>query len=171
LTGLFNRRFLQESLVRELERARRKKHPLSLLFIDLDHFKRFNDTFGHDTGDFVLRSLAEVLRSSFRSDDIVCRYGGEEFAFILPESSAQDSVIRADSLRNKVKELTLEYHGQRLGSVTLSIGIAAFPDHGANDEELLKTADRCLYESKSSGRDRVTMAVTPAKTSAASSLA
>ncbi len=92
LTGLFNRRFMQESLDRELLRAKRKKHPLTVLFLDLDHFKRFNDTFGHDAGDLVLRSMAEVFRQYFRGDDVVCRYGGEEFAVILPESTAKDAV-------------------------------------------------------------------------------
>ena len=158
LTGLFNRRFMQESLIRELDRARRRKQPLSLLFVDLDHFKRFNDTFGHDAGDFVLRKLADVVRGFFRSDDVVCRYGGEEFAFILPESSAEDSARRANDLRIKVKDLKLEYHDKWLGSVTLSIGIATFPENGSGYDELLKVADQCLYQSKAAGRDRVTVA-------------
>ena len=105
LTRLFNRRFLEESLDRELQLASRKNKPLAILFLDLDHFKRFNDTFGHDAGDMVLLSLADLFRNFFRATDICCRYGGEEFAIILPESSAQDAAVRADALRSEVKSL------------------------------------------------------------------
>ncbi|HEY1271370.1 MAG TPA: diguanylate cyclase, partial [Terriglobales bacterium] len=161
LTGLFNRRFMHESLERELQRARRKNHSLAILLVDLDHFKRFNDSFGHDAGDFVLRSLAETFRSFFRSDDIVCRHGGEEFAFLLPESSAADAVRRANELRNEVKRLKLEYAEHLLGKITLSVGVVAFPDHGVAAEDLLKLADHCLYQSKAAGRDRVTAASAP----------
>jgi len=160
LTGLFNRRFMEESLERELQRATRKKHLLSILFLDLDHFKKFNDTFGHDAGDLVLRSVAELFRNFFRSDDIICRFGGEEFAIILPESPAQPAAVRANHLREEVKRLKLDYNGQTLGAVTISIGIATFPEHGVASGELLKAADRCLYQSKKSGRDAVTVAST-----------
>jgi diguanylate cyclase (GGDEF)-like protein len=159
LTRLFNRRFLEESLERELELASRKRQSVAVLFLDLDHFKRFNDTFGHDAGDMVLQSLADVFRTFFRATDICCRYGGEEFAIILPESSAQDAVKRADALRCEVKGLRLKYKKQTLGQLTLSMGVAAFPEHGSTCGELLKTADDCLYESKSRGRDIVTVAV------------
>ncbi|MCU1297853.1 MAG: hypothetical protein JWO91_2131 [Acidobacteriaceae bacterium] len=158
LTGLFNRRFMQDSLERELHRAQRKQHPLSVLVVDLDHFKRFNDTFGHDAGDSVLRALADVFRVFFRADDVVCRQGGEEFAFILPESSSDDAVRRANALREKAKQLNLKYEGRTLGTITLSIGVATFPEHGSSAEELLKIADCCLYHSKSGGRDMVTVA-------------
>jgi diguanylate cyclase (GGDEF)-like protein/PAS domain S-box-containing protein len=162
LTGLFNRRFMQESMERELQRARRKRHPLSVLLVDLDHFKRFNDAFGHDAGDFVLRSIAEVFRSFFRADDVLCRQGGEEFVFILPEASWQDAVIRANALRETVKKLALTYETQLLGTVTLSIGIATFPEHSLEADELLKIADQGLYQSKSKGRDMVSVAGTRA---------
>ncbi|MBZ5571034.1 MAG: diguanylate cyclase [Acidobacteriia bacterium] len=158
LTGLFNRRFMEESLERELQRATRRKHPVSVLFLDLDHFKKFNDTFGHDAGDLVLRSVAELFRNFFRSDDIICRFGGEEFAIILPESAAQHAVARANHLREEVKQLKLRYNGQALDTVTVSIGIATFPEHGLTSDELLRVADRCLYQSKKSGRDVVTVA-------------
>jgi diguanylate cyclase (GGDEF)-like protein/PAS domain S-box-containing protein len=158
LTGLFNRRFMQESLEREMHRARRKKHALSVLLVDLDHFKPFNDTFGHDAGDFVLQSLADVFRSFFRSDDVACRYGGEEFAFILPEASSHDAFLRANELREKVKQLNLKYDNHLLGKVTLSIGVATFPEHSADVSHLLKMADQSLYRSKSIGRDSVTVA-------------
>src|SRR6202030_4822217 len=158
LTRLFNRRFLEESLERELQIASRKKQGIAVLFLDLDHFKRFNDTFGHDAGDMVLQSLADLFRTFFRSTDICCRYGGEEFAIILPESSAQDAVVRADALRSEIKSLRLQYKKQSLGQLTLSVGVAAFPEHGSTSVALLKIADQCLYESKSRGRDAVTVA-------------
>jgi diguanylate cyclase (GGDEF)-like protein/PAS domain S-box-containing protein len=159
LTRLFNRRFLEESLERELQLADRRKQSVAVLFLDLDHFKRFNDTFGHDAGDMVLKSLADLFRNFFRTTDICCRYGGEEFAIVLPESSSQDAVIRAEALRAGVKSLRLQYKTQTLGSLTLSVGIAAFPEHGSTSAELLKIADQCLYESKARGRDVVTVAL------------
>lgn len=158
LTRLFNRRFLEESLERELQLATRKKQAIAIIFVDLDHFKRFNDTFGHDAGDMVLQSLADLLRTFFRATDICCRFGGEEFAIILPESSAQDAATRANVLRSKVKSLRLQYKQQNLGSLSLSAGVAAFPEHAAASDELLTIADQCLYESKARGRDVVTVA-------------
>jgi diguanylate cyclase (GGDEF)-like protein/PAS domain S-box-containing protein len=158
LTRLFNRRFLEESLERELQIASRKKQSIAILFLDLDHFKRFNDSFGHDAGDLVLQSLADLFRNFFRATDICCRYGGEEFAIILPESSSQDAAVRAEVLCSEVKGLRLQYKNQPLGTLTLSVGVAAFPEHGSTCPGLLKIADKCLYESKTHGRDRVTVA-------------
>ena len=158
LTRLFHRRFLEESLERELQLAARKHQSLTVLFLDLDHFKTFNDTFGHEAGDSVLQSLAQVFCSFFRTTDICCRYGGEEFAIILPESSAGDAFIRAEALRDEVKKLRLQYMKRPLGPVSISVGVATFPDHATNSSQLLATADRCLYESKTRGRDRVTVA-------------
>ena len=158
LTRLFNRRFLEESLERELQLATRKQQAIAVIFVDLDHFKRFNDTFGHDAGDMVLQSFADLLRTFFRATDICCRFGGEEFAIILPESSAQDAATRANVLRSKVKNLRVQYKQQDLGSLSLSAGVAAFPEHASASDELLKIADQCLYESKARGRDVVTMA-------------
>jgi diguanylate cyclase (GGDEF)-like protein/PAS domain S-box-containing protein len=157
LTRLFNRRFLEESFERELQLAVRKKKSIAVLFLDIDHFKNFNDTFGHDAGDMVLRSLADLFRDYFRATDICCRYGGEEFAIILPESTAQAAAVRADGLRSEVKALRLRYKKESLGELTISVGLAAFPEHGTTSEELLKIADRCLYESKARGRDIVTV--------------
>jgi diguanylate cyclase (GGDEF)-like protein len=162
LTGLFNRRFMQESLEREIMRARRKRHALSLLFLDIDHFKRFNDTFGHDAGDFVLQSVADVLCKYFRGDDVVCRCGGEEFAVILPESLACNAALRAEGLRLHLRGLKLEHKNNRLGPISVSVGVAAFPEHCATPEELLKVADQCLYQSKANGRDRITVATVKA---------
>jgi len=158
LTRLFNRRFLEESLDRELELAKRKKQSIAIIFMDLDHFKRFNDNFGHDAGDMVLQSLADLLRTFFRATDICCRFGGEEFAIILPESSAQEAAARANALRCKVKRLRLQYKHENLGPLSLSAGVASFPEHASASDELLKVADRCLYESKAGGRDVVTVA-------------
>jgi len=158
LTGLFNRRFMEASLDRELIRARRKEQSLSVLFLDIDHFKRFNDTFGHDAGDLVLQSVADLLRKFFRGDDVACRWGGEEFAIILPDSPVQHAAARADALRHEIKSLALRHRNVSLAPITLSIGIAAFPNHGASAGDLFTIADQCLYESKSGGRDRVTVA-------------
>lgn len=158
LTGLFNRRFMQESLDKELQRAKRKQRSVSLIFLDLDHFKRFNDVFGHDAGDSVLQAMADIFRTHFRSEDIICRYGGEEFAIILPESSAQDAFNRAETLRTDIKDLKLMHRGILLDHVTLSVGIAQFPVHGQTSQDLLDCADKTLYQSKANGRDRVTIA-------------
>jgi diguanylate cyclase (GGDEF)-like protein/PAS domain S-box-containing protein len=158
LTRLFNRRFLEEAMERELQIAGRKKQAVAVLFLDLDHFKRFNDTFGHDAGDMVLQSLADLFRTFFRATDICCRYGGEEFAVIMPESSAQDAVVRANALRSELKSLRLQYKKQPLDHLSLSVGVAAFPEHASTSDELLKIADQCLYKSKASGRDVVTVA-------------
>jgi diguanylate cyclase (GGDEF)-like protein/PAS domain S-box-containing protein len=158
LTHLFNRRFLEESFERELQLASRKKQSIAVLFLDLDHFKRFNDTFGHEAGDLVLLSLADLFRNFFRATDICCRYGGEEFAIVLPESSSENAAARAEDLCSEVKRLRLQYKNQPLGTLTLSVGVAAFPEHGSTCLGLLKIADKCLYESKTHGRDRVTVA-------------
>ena len=159
LTGLFNRRFMQESLEREMMRARRKKGAISLLYIDVDHFKRFNDSFGHDAGDLVLQSFAELLRGFFRGEDVACRCGGEEFAVILPDSSVQNAALRAEELRKETKRHKLQYRNRTLDSISISVGVACFPEDGQTSHDLLNAADQCLYQSKSAGRDRVTVAV------------
>jgi diguanylate cyclase (GGDEF)-like protein/PAS domain S-box-containing protein len=161
LTGLYNRRFMQESLDREVLRAQRRKRPLSVAFLDLDHFKFFNDRFGHDAGDAVLRTLGELLRSHYRAEDVICRFGGEEFAVILPETTAREAAKRSDSLRLAVKALTISHRGATLGTISVSIGIACYPEHASNAQQLLHTADTCLYTSKARGRDRVTIAEAP----------
>jgi diguanylate cyclase (GGDEF)-like protein/PAS domain S-box-containing protein len=158
LTELFNRRFQDDSLEREVLRSSRSARALSIMLIDIDHFKRFNDTFGHDAGDQVLQSVANLFRTFFRASDICCRHGGEEFVIIMPDSSLQNAVIRANALRTEVKRLNPSYDGQPLQSITISIGVAAYPEHGSSAQELLKSADRCLYESKANGRDTVTAA-------------
>lgn len=157
LTGLFNRRFLQEALEKELQRAVRKERPVALIFLDIDHFKSFNDEFGHDAGDSVLKSMADILRLHFRAEDVICRYGGEEFAIVLPEATLQDALARAEEVGKNTREFKLVHRGVLLRHISISVGIAVFPEHGQNGSELLAMADACLYRSKENGRDRVTI--------------
>ena len=159
LTGLYNRRFMQESLERELLRARRTNRPFTVMFIDIDHFKRFNDTFGHDAGDLVLQVFAKALTDFFRGGDIICRYGGEEFALVLPDSSLKDAERRGNDLRVEIKKLSITHRNAVLDPITFSVGLSAFPEHGSTAEELFRVADKCLYDSKSQGRDRITVPV------------
>jgi len=160
LTGLFNRRYMQESLDRELRRAKRRRTPMGVIMIDIDHFKRFNDTFGHAAGDALLREMGALLQRETRAEDIACRYGGEEFALILLDASADDTEERAMLLREGAARLRVEYGHQPLGNVTISVGVAVFPDHGTVAEALLKAADAALYRAKAGGRDRVRVAET-----------
>ena len=158
LTGLFNRRYMQESLKREISRARRQGQPVGVIMIDIDHFKQFNDTYGHEAGDRVLKELASFLQSNIRSSDIACRYGGEELLLILPDASLADTQHRAEQLREKVKQLRVRYRHQNLGSITISLGVACCPDQGLTGEAVIQAADRALYRAKKLGRDRVAVA-------------
>jgi diguanylate cyclase (GGDEF)-like protein len=167
LTGLFNRRFLEESLERECRRAIRASRPLSVMMLDIDHFKRFNDTFGHDAGDAVLREVGAVLRSFFRGEDVACRYGGEEFALVLTDTAAEGALVRASQLREQVRQLSLSFRRQALGPVTISVGIATLPLHASTADALLRVADKALYRAKHEGRDRVVLADTSETTEGA----
>jgi diguanylate cyclase (GGDEF)-like protein/PAS domain S-box-containing protein len=158
LTGLFNRRYLEETLEREVHRAARAKQPLGMVMLDLDHFKRFNDTFGHDAGDAVLREVGLFFARHTRADDIACRYGGEELVLILPNADVEATRLRADQLRIEAKELQISQRGKSLGMVTLSAGVAAFPVHGSSPRQLMAAADTALYQAKKNGRDRVVVA-------------
>jgi len=158
LTGLYNRRYMEESLERELRRSTRKKSPLGVMMLDVDHFKRLNDTFGHEAGDAVLRTLANLFRTQLRGEDVVCRYGGEEVTMILPEASLEATRQRAERLRDAAKHAVVEFRGQWLEAVTLSIGVSSFPENGPTVEALLRTADSALYRAKDEGRDRVVVA-------------
>jgi diguanylate cyclase (GGDEF)-like protein/PAS domain S-box-containing protein len=155
LTGLYNRRYMEETLDREMRRAERKQRTLGVILVDVDHFKKYNDALGHEAGDALLRALAEFFRLQVRREDIVCRFGGEEFTLLLPEASIEIARERAEMLRERVKELRVEHRGTPLGQVTLSFGVAVFPEHGQTNEELFRAADAALYRAKSSGRDRV----------------
>ena len=155
LTGLYNRRYLEETLEREIRRAARAEQSLGILILDLDHFKTFNDTYGHDAGDAVLRQTASFLAKSVRAEDTVCRFGGEEFVVILPTANLGGAQNRAENIRSKLRELTVLHQGQSLGMITASIGVSAFPTNGTSSQELLATADAALYRAKREGRDRV----------------
>jgi diguanylate cyclase (GGDEF)-like protein len=159
LTGLFNRRYMDETLGREIRRAVREGHTLGIIMFDIDHFKAFNDTLGHEAGDAVLQKLSEFILEHFRGEDIACRFGGEEFILILPNASLDDTYKRAESLRKAVKQLDVYHRGTLLDKLTLSIGVAIFPDHGNDAEALLRTVDQALYRAKNEGRDQGVVAI------------
>jgi len=172
LTGLYNRRYLAEMLDREIRRAARAEQPLGILMLDLDHFKKFNDTYGHEAGDVVLRETASFLVRSIRAEDFVCRYGGEEFVIVLPTADLRVAGLRAEGIRSRLRELVVMHQGRSLGVVTVSIGVAALPQHGTSQQQVLKAADAALYRAKKAGRDRVVLAeliteLDPAKTAGA----
>ncbi len=155
LTGLYNRHYVQEWFDLELRRAQRHGRPIAAIMLDVDHFKRFNDGFGHEAGDLVLRELAGALKRSTRGSDVASRYGGEEFLVLLPECPLDAALRKAEQLREEVAKLELRYDGRPLGPVSVSLGVAAFPDHAKESEELLRHADEALYEAKGAGRNRV----------------
>jgi diguanylate cyclase (GGDEF)-like protein/PAS domain S-box-containing protein len=159
LTGLFNRRYFEESLEREIRRARRRGTPLGVIMFDLDRFKVVNDNYGHEAGDVLLRTLGELLRRNVRGEDVACRWGGEEFAVLLPEATLEATRVRAEELRTVVRELQVPYQDRVLGPVTVSLGVAIFPDQGLSGQSVLRAADAALYQSKAAGRDRVTSAL------------
>jgi diguanylate cyclase (GGDEF)-like protein len=156
LTGLFNRRYLEETLERELARAARKNYPLSLLMLDIDHFKKVNDTHGHAAGDVVLQSLGNHLLLYTRKLDIACRFGGEEFVLVLAESDAASALKRAEEWRAAIEQMNVT-HAAAAIRVTVSIGIAVFPQHAANMKDLLCAADQALYTAKKTGRNCVVL--------------
>lgn len=156
LTGLFNRRYLDETLPRELSRALRLQDPLCVVMIDIDGFKEFNDSFGHGSGDLLLREFAGVLHENLRKSDISCRYGGDEFVLILPDSSIGDTQQRVEQIRILLNGLQHTHAGQQpIDGITLSAGIAYMPDHGTTESELLKAADEAMYTAKQTGRNRI----------------
>jgi diguanylate cyclase (GGDEF)-like protein/PAS domain S-box-containing protein len=155
LTGLFNRRYLDESLSRELHRAKRRNSPLCVAMLDLDNFKPYNDALGHDAGDDRLRELAQALREKLRKSDILCRYGGDEFVLVLPDSSLADTQQRVEQIRALVKALPIRHSGPVLGPITISAGVAGTAEHGSTAAELLQAADNAMYAAKQAGGDRV----------------
>jgi diguanylate cyclase (GGDEF)-like protein len=157
LTGLFNRRYLEEALAVETERAKREVAPFSIIMLDLDHFKRFNDTHGHEAGDAVLQTVGRYLQRNVRGGDIACRFGGEEFTMVLPRAGSQEALHRAEQLCEGVRGLRVEFRGQVLGPLTLSAGVATYPDQGETGEHVLQAADAALYAAKTDGRDRAVM--------------
>ncbi len=155
LTGLYNRHYVEEWFGLELRRAQRHGRPLAAIMLDVDHFKRFNDTFGHEAGDLVLREVAGALGRFARESDVASRYGGEEFLVLLPECPFDAALCKAEQLREEVAKLELRYDDRPLGPVTVSLGVAAFPDHAQEAEALLRCADEALYNAKGAGRNRV----------------
>jgi diguanylate cyclase (GGDEF)-like protein/PAS domain S-box-containing protein len=158
LTGLYNRRYLDEVLPRELLLAQRRNTPLCVVIFDIDKFKQFNDTFGHAPGDLLLREFGRILRERLRKSDISCRFGGDEFVLVLPDSSIADTQERVEQIRRILKELQLTHvDGQPLGTITLSAGIASMPEQGVTETELLRAADEAMYRAKQAGGDRITV--------------
>jgi diguanylate cyclase (GGDEF)-like protein len=158
LTGLFNRRYLQEALELDFARAIRSNSPLACVMIDVDHFKHFNDSFGHDAGDTVLKQIGQTLAAQTRKGDVTCRYGGEEFTIVMPGANTAEAGRRAEVIRNALKSLSVMHQGHLLGPITASFGVAAFPVHGRSSEVVLAAADTALLRAKAAGRDRIQLA-------------
>jgi diguanylate cyclase (GGDEF)-like protein len=157
LTGLYNRKHLMETLDKEVSRSQRHNHSFSFLVVDIDHFKKYNDTYGHLAGDEALRRLASVFTDSIRSSDYAARYGGEEFIIILPETGTEQGVEAAERIRKKVAEERFGGEGELI-KVTISVGVSSYPEDGEDAESVIRNADAALYEAKELGRNRVVIA-------------
>ncbi|BBI99478.1 hypothetical protein FGKAn22_11710 [Ferrigenium kumadai] len=157
LTGLFNRRYMEETLVREFAGAKRENYPVSLIMMDIDHFKKINDTYGHQAGDLVLQALGELLSGHIRGRDIACRFGGEEFLAVLPHTPIVTATQRAEQWRASFEALRMTYEGKEIRA-TLSLGVASYTIHGNTGQEVMASADKGLYMAKESGRNRVVVA-------------
>jgi len=160
LTGLFNRRYLDETLTRELQRSIRGHQFLCVAMVDLDFFKNFNDTNGHEAGDEVLKFIGKLLTDTFRGSDISCRFGGEEFVVVLVNTTLASAVQRLEEFRNAAKKGKVYFHNQLLPPMTLSIGIAEAPEQGMTTKDIIHAADMALYAAKQAGRDRIVSSVT-----------
>jgi diguanylate cyclase (GGDEF)-like protein/PAS domain S-box-containing protein len=158
LTGLFNRRYMEETLERELLRASRKKLSLGMIMLDVDDFKQFNDTYGHAAGDQILRELGSLLLRQVRGEDIACRYGGDEFILIMPDATQEVTRERAELVCESARMFHLQFEGKNLTPVTFSLGVAVFPEHGSTSTGILRAVDAALYRAKHEGRDRVVVA-------------
>lgn len=158
LTGMFNRRYMDETLKRELMRAERKKIPLSLIVLDLDHFKNINDTYGHNAGDYVLTSVARQVILNIRDSDLACRFGGEEIVLIMPECDQEAAMQRAGKIRASIMSLDLRYAGNAVAQITASFGVAQFPKHGRDANTLIHAADQAMYRAKEAGRNCIMLA-------------
>ena len=155
LTGLYNRRYLMETLGHEFSRSKRHELPMSVLMMDVDHFKQFNDQNGHDAGDHILKEFGRLVKETIRNEDSACRFGGEEFVVLLPETRLEAAIIAAERICQIMRNNTFIHQGISLGMVTISIGVASFPGNSQDSETLLKSADEALYEAKRTGRNRV----------------
>lgn len=158
LTGLFNRRYLEETLERELRRASRRHQPLGVIMLDIDEFKHFNDTYGHAAGDVILHELGKLVIDHTRGEDIPSRYGGDEFMIILPDASREVTCMRAELIQDHTRNYQIQFDGNILEVITISFGIAIFPEHGSTSADILRAADAALYRAKREGRDRIVVA-------------
>ncbi|HAT1772019.1 TPA: diguanylate cyclase [Legionella pneumophila] len=155
LTGLYNRRYLEDFLFKQLHQAERTKASFAILMLDLDHFKKINDTFGHDARDLVLKEIGQILNSDIRLGDIAARYGGEEFVLLLYDIDAEAAKMKAENLRSAISNLQVKYGAQPVGQITASIGISIYPDDAKSPAELIEAADKALYQAKNKGRNKV----------------
>ena len=155
LTELYNHRYFQEQTLQNIETGKRYDKPFSLIMIDIDFFKKFNDTYGHQSGDAVLRQVAQILKKNVRSSDIVCRYGGEEMAIILTNTNNEDAIVTAEKICRAVSEHPLKLVNGNDVQVTISLGVSTYPEHGTTAQEMIKYADDCLYIAKENGRNQV----------------
>ena len=160
LTNVYNRRFLADAMDRELAQADRNQNPASVVILDFDYFKQFNDTYGHRCGDFVLQYVANFLNDRIRRGDVLCRYGGEEFVIFMPNAPLQSAFERAESWRNEIANSFIEYEGLHL-KTSFSAGVASFPVHGSTSDTLLNSADKALYQAKNGGRNKVVLYNSP----------
>ena len=158
LTGLFNRSYMEETLVRELLRASRKGLSLGIIMLDVDDFRLFNGTYGRAAGDAILRGLGALLHQQVRGEDITCRYGGDEFVIVLPDASRKVTWERAERICEYAKQFHLQFEGQTLEAATVSLGVAVFPDDGSTSATVLRAANEALHHAKSEGRSRVAVA-------------
>lgn len=158
MTGLYNRRYMEEMLSKALANAKRKGSSLGIIMLDIDYFKNFNDTYGHEMGDLILKKIGESLKKEFREGDILCRFGGEEFLIILIDSSEEMTLKRAESLRKEVQNLRVPIGSQELEQLTISLGVATFPENGRTEKDLFHVVDKALYQAKEKGRNRVCVA-------------
>ena len=154
LTNAYNRRYLSEFLDKEVARAERENTPVTIVIMDMDNFKQFNDTYGHKCGDLILQSITKFLNEHSRRGDVVCRYGGEEFVILMPNASLETGYERAEMWRQDFSESVIEYEGMKL-SATFSAGVATFPQHGSTGDAILQAADKALYQSKDAGKNKV----------------
>ncbi|WP_306393999.1 sensor domain-containing diguanylate cyclase [Telluria beijingensis] len=160
LTGLYNRRFFDESLKRELARVQRSGSVCAVVMLDLDHFKRINDSYGHDGGDLVLQAASRVILQRVRASDVVCRYGGEELVLMLPDCGAEEAAKCAESIRQSLTAIVIQHQGQTISNVSASFGVAEWRGQCEGEQDLLQMADRALYAAKKGGRNRVVIADT-----------
>ena len=161
LTGLYNRRYLEETLTQAIELAQRHRHPIGVIMLDIDHFKWFNDVHGHAAGDRVLEAVGQLLRDSVRGSDVACRYGGEEMTLVLPAAPPHITLARAEAIRYAIGQLQVNYNDTTLNHLSASLGVASFPDHGLKGNDVVKAADAALYQAKAKGRNQVVVAAMP----------